>query len=58
MEKVIEELEHLNKNVGEILSVLKKPKSKAGRILETVGAIVTIMGILSIIEIIRAWLGL
>ena len=57
MEQVVEELKRLNKSVDEILDILRKPGNKAGKILETAGAIVTVLGILSIIEILRNWLG-
>jgi len=58
MEKVVTQLEELNKKVDVIIGIIDKPDSKFGRILETVGTIVGIFSILSIVDIIRNWLGL
>jgi hypothetical protein len=58
MEKVVTQLEELNKKVDVIIGIMNKPDSKFGRILETVGTVVSIFSILSIIDIIRNWLGL
>jgi len=57
MDKVIEQLEELNKKLDMIIEILKKPENKFGKILETAGAVVTVMSILSIIDILRNWLG-
>ena len=51
-------IKHMSKTLDEILLVLKKPESKTGRVLETAGAVVSVLSILSIIDIIRNWLGL
>ena len=51
-------IKHMSKTLDEILLVLKKPESKTGRVLETAGAVVSVLSVLSIIDIIRNWLGL
>ena len=56
MEKVIEELAAINKTLEGILEVMKKPESKFEKGLEYGGAGVGILGILSIVDIIRRWL--
>jgi len=58
MEKVVKELEELNKKVDMIIGIMNRPNSRFGRILETVGTVVSIFSILSIIDIIRNWFGL
>jgi hypothetical protein len=56
-EKVVTQLENTNKKLDVIIGIMNKPENRFGRILETAGAVVSIFGILSIIEIIRNWLG-
>ncbi|GHV26937.1 hypothetical protein AGMMS4952_07830 [Spirochaetia bacterium] len=56
MEKVIEKLDDINRTLEGILAVMKKPESKFEKALEYGGAGVGILGILSIIDIIRRWL--
>jgi hypothetical protein len=56
-EKVITQLENTNKKLDVIIGIMNKPESRFGKILETAGAVVSIFGILSIIDIIRYWLG-
>ena len=56
-EKVITQLENTNKKLDVIIGIMNKPESRFGKILETAGTVVSILGILSIIEIIRIWLG-
>jgi hypothetical protein len=58
MENIVAELKEINKKLDIIISTMNKPESKFGRILETAGTVVSIFSILSIIEIIRNWLGL
>ena len=48
---------HISETLDEILGVLKKPENKLARIFEFAAAGVGILGILSIIDIIRNWLG-
>jgi len=56
-EKVITHLDNTNKKLDVIIGIMNKPESRFGKILETAGAVVSIFGILSIIELIRNWLG-
>ncbi|GHV80504.1 hypothetical protein AGMMS49944_22950 [Spirochaetia bacterium] len=56
MEKVVEKLDAINKTLEGILAVMKKPESKFEKILEYGGAGVSILGLLSIIDIIRRWI--
>jgi hypothetical protein len=57
MEKVIEKRDAINKTLEGMLDVMKKPESKFEKVLEYGGAGVSILGILSIIDIIRTWIG-
>jgi tRNA1(Val) A37 N6-methylase TrmN6 len=50
-------IKHMSETLDEILLVLKRPESKIGKILETAGAGVGVLSILSIIDVIRNWLG-
>jgi hypothetical protein len=52
-----ETLRHISKTLDEILVVLAKPPSRRDRILDTVAAVVTILGILGAIDIIKGWIG-
>ena len=56
-EKVITQLENINKKLDVIIGIINKPEGRFGKILETAGAVVSVFSILSIIEIIRNWLG-
>jgi hypothetical protein len=55
MEKVIGKLDAINNNLESILAVIKKPENRFEKLLEYGGAGVGILGILSIIELIRTW---
>jgi len=57
MEKTVTQLEEVNKKLDVIIGIMNKPDAKFGRILETTGTVVGIFSILSIIDIIRNWLG-
>jgi preprotein translocase subunit Sss1 len=57
MEKVVEKLDTINKTLEGILEVMKRPESKFEKVLEYGGAGVSVLGILSIIDIIRTWIG-
>jgi hypothetical protein len=48
----------MSETLDEVLFVLKRPESKIGKILEIAGAVVRVLSILSIIDVIRNWLGL
>ena len=56
MEQVIAELADLNKKVGTIIDILKKPESKFLKLMEIIGNVVGIIGILAIVDIIRNWI--
>jgi hypothetical protein len=56
MERVIEKLDTINKTLEGILAVMKKPESKFEKGLEYGGAGVSVLGILSIIDLIRKWI--
>jgi hypothetical protein len=49
-------LQHIADTLDEVLTVLKKPESKIGKVLETAGAAVSILGILSIVDVIKNWI--
>ena len=57
MENIIGQLKALNNKLDVIIGIMKKPENKAGKVLETAGAVVAVMGVLSIIDILRNWLG-
>jgi len=57
METTVTQLEELNKKLDVIISIMNKPDNKFGKVLETTGTVVSIFSILSIIDIIRNWLG-
>jgi len=57
MESTVKQLEELNRKLDVIIGIMNKPDNKFGRILETTGTVVGIFSILSIIDIIRNWLG-
>jgi hypothetical protein len=56
MEKIVEKLDNINKTLEEILAVMQTPQSTINKVLEYGGAGVSILGILSIIDIIRNWI--
>jgi hypothetical protein len=56
MEKVIEQLKEINSKMDTIIATIKYPKSVVEKVLEYGGAGVSILGILSIIDIIKTWL--
>ena len=56
MDKVVSELEELNKKVDIIIGIMQKPDSKFFRIMEIIGNAVGIIGILAIVDIIRHWI--
>jgi energy-converting hydrogenase Eha subunit F len=56
MEEVTGQLKEINSKLDTIISILKKPESKMARVFEIVAAGVGILGILSIIDIIRNWI--
>ena len=52
-----ETLRHISETLDEILSVQKKPQSKVERFVNLFGTGITILGILTIIDIIMKWIG-
>ena len=57
LEKAITLLEEMNKKLDVIVTFMKKPDNRFGNVLQTVGTVVGIFSILSIIDIILNWLG-
>ena len=57
LEKAITLLEEMNKKLDVIVIFMKKPVNRFGNVLQTVGTVVGIFSILSIIDIILNWLG-
>jgi hypothetical protein len=56
MDKIIEKLGGINRTLEDIRDIMATPKTLVERILEYGGAGVTILGILTIIDIIRNWI--
>jgi energy-converting hydrogenase Eha subunit F len=54
-EKVI--LMHISSTLDKIFDFLSKPQNMVARIFEIGAAIVTILGILTIIDLIKSWIG-
>ena len=50
-----ETIRHMSETLEKILAVLLKPEKMGVRALEIAGAVVSVLGILSIIDIIRNW---
>ena len=57
IELAIAELTELNKKADVLIGLLGKPENRVEKLLETTGAVVTVMSILSIIDILRHWFG-
>ena len=57
MEQVIAELSELNKKVDVIVGIMKKPQNRFIKVLEIAGTVITVMSLLSVIDLIRHWLG-
>jgi hypothetical protein len=56
MEKVIEQLERMNKTLEGILDFIKKPESKIFIAFQYAGGVVGILGIVAIIDIVKTWI--
>ena len=52
-----ETLRHISETLDEMLSIQKKPRSKIERFFEILGTGVAILGILTIIDVIKNWIG-
>ena len=57
MEQVIAELSELNKKVDVIVGIMKKPQNRFIKVLEIAGTVITVLSLLSVIDLIRHWLG-
>jgi hypothetical protein len=56
MDKVVEQLERINSKLDTIIATMKYPKGVMEKVLEYGGVGVSILGILSIIDLIRTWI--
>jgi len=56
MDKVVEKLDSINKTLEGILQVLSTPENKVMTVFKFIGAGVSALGFLSIIEILRQWI--
>jgi len=56
MDEVICQLSYVNKKLDAIILIMRKPENKLVRIFEIAAMGVGILGILSIIDVIRNWL--
>jgi hypothetical protein len=56
MEQAIKELAELNKKADIIIGIMQKPENKFVKALEIAGAAITVVSLLSVIDIIRNWL--
>ena len=52
----IETIRHMSETLDKMLVVLSKPEKLGVKALEIAGAIVGVLGILSIIDTIRSWI--
>ena len=52
-----DKIRHISETLDKILDLLQKPENRLARIFEIAAAGVGILGILSIIDIIRNWIG-
>ena len=57
VEQAIKELAELNKKADIIIGIMRKPENKFIKALEIAGAVITVVSLLSVIDIIRNWLG-
>jgi len=56
MDRIVEKLDNINKTLEGIQGILKTPDNKVMTVLKYVGAGVSALGFLSIIELIRQWI--
>ncbi|MDR1351928.1 MAG: hypothetical protein LBK05_01495 [Treponema sp.] len=56
MEKVIEQLQQMNRTFERMLAVMEKPENKILRVLQVVGVGVGALGFLGLVDIIRNWI--
>jgi len=50
-------IRHISKTLDEILAVLSKPQNKVMLILNTVATGITLLGVISVLDIIKNWIG-
>jgi len=50
-------LKHISDTLDKIFNILSRPQNRMVRIFDIGAAIVTILGILTIIDLIRIWIG-
>jgi len=53
----LETIKHIDETLNKILMVLSKPTSVLTRVFEIAATGITVLGIISIIDIIRNWIG-
>jgi hypothetical protein len=58
VEQIVVQLVELNKKVDSIVGIMKNPENRVIKILEMAAAVAGVFSILSIIDIMRNWLGL
>jgi hypothetical protein len=46
----------LNKKADAMISIMQKPENKFLKIMELIGNVATIIGVLAVVEIIRNWM--
>ena len=54
--KIADQLERMNRTLEGMLEFMKKPESKLARIFDIAATGVGVLGILSIIDVIRNWI--
>jgi hypothetical protein len=52
-----ETIRHISETLDEMLAIQKKPQSKLWRIFEIASTFVGILGALTIIDVVKTWLG-
>jgi len=57
VEQAVKELVELNKKADTIIGIMQKPENKFIKALEIAGTVITVVSLLSVIDIIRNWLG-
>jgi len=56
MKKIVEKLDEINKTLESIQKILKTPENRVMTVFKYVGAGVSALGFLSIVELIRQWI--
>jgi hypothetical protein len=57
VEQVIAEQTERKKKADVIIGIMQKPESRFIKVLEIAGAVITVMSILSVVDILRHWFG-